>query len=570
MSEGAVLPSALRGRYRHLLLVALVGIGGLFLLHRQEILSGFKMVIGEPGDDRLNDWTLEHGYRWLRGDHDHADFWSPAYFYPEPNVAAYTESLLGLQPIYAAARLAGLAPETACAVLALTLAALNFAAFYLLARRFFGFSIGAATAGAFLFAFSSPRAVVLNHLQMAAGFIEVAAVAALIAIFERRSAGRAWIALFWGSCVWQLYAGVYHTWIFLLLLALTAAIALAREERRARLWAGLRRDPTAWVTGALVAALAALPWAFHYLAAARRLGGHSLGEVLLLLPRPGSWLNLGPGSLLYGGLSESLLGAQVPYEWVHRLGLGFVTWALVLWGAGLAVRLRIEPLRWMVVAFGLAVLLAMRWPGGWSLWRAVYEVVPGATAIRAVGRLAVVGLLPLALCLALAWQRLEDSRRWRAWLLPLAALVVLEQVQTPETYRRGPVRATVARLAQRIPPDCAVFFYSSDDPGAMPHHVHLEAMWASMATGIPTINGYSGGAPPDWPLQDAVIRAPEGEPALRDALRRWIAARQIREPVCWIRWDGMRDHPAEVERLPGMAAVAGPVTGFTVAGGERR
>ena len=535
----------------------MVGVGGLFLLHRQEILSGFEVVIGEPGDDRLNNWVLEHGYRWLRGDRAHADYWSPPFFHPEPNVAAYTEVLLGLQPVYAAARLAGLEPQKAFAVLALALSTLNFAAFYLLAKRFGGFGIGASTAGAFLFAFSSPRAVGLNHLQMTAGFFGVAAFAALVAIFAERRGGRGWIALFWLSCLLQLYAGVYHAWFLGFLVALGAGIALTQEHGRERLLAELRREPFAWAGGALVVAVAAWPLAAHYLAAAKLVGARPLAVVLQLLPRPESWLNLGPGSLLYGSLTDRFWGPALPFEWTHRLGLGFLTWALVFWGAALALRRREGPLRLLVLAFGLAVLLATRWPGDGSLWRGVYELVPGATAIRAVGRLAVVGLLPLALCLALAWRRLEESRRFRAWLVPIAALVVLEQVQTPETYHRQPVRETTMGLAQRIPPDCSAFFYSSSNPEELPHHVHLDAMWAAMETGVPTINGYSGGAPPQWRLKEAVEQVSNGGADLREGLRWWITTRRIPEAVCWIRWNGDRDHPAAVERLQGRPIAPG-------------
>ncbi len=299
-------------------------------------------------------------------------------------------------------------------MLALALSTLNFAAFYLLAKRFGGFGIGASTAGAFLFAFSSPRAVGLNHLQMTAGFFGVAAFAALVAIFAERRGGRGWIALFWLSCLLQLYAGVYHAWFLGFLVALAAAIALTQEHARERLLAELRREPFAWAGGALVVAVAAWPLAAHYLAAAKLVGARPLAVVLQLLPRPESWLNLGPGSLLYGSLTDRFWGPALPFEWTHRLGLGFLTWALVFWGAALALRRREGPLRLLVLAFGLAVLLATRWPGDGSLWRGVYELVPGATAIRAVGRLAVVGLLLLALCLALAWRRLEESRRFRA------------------------------------------------------------------------------------------------------------------------------------------------------------
>ena len=58
-----------------------------------------------------------------------------------------------------------------------------------------------------------------------------------------------------------------------------------------------------------------------------------------------------------------------------------------------------------------------------------------------------------------------------------------------------------------------------------PAVMHLDAAWAALASGVPTVNGYSGAAPPAWePLHDGRIRTPAEAAALEAALAEWLEA----------------------------------------------
>lgn len=531
------------------LVLSLALVAGLFLQYLPEIRSGLSVAGGAPGDDQLCNWILEHDFRWLRGDRAHARLWSPPQFFPEANVAAYSEILLGIAPLYSGLRLVGFDRVRAFAGLLLLLAAMNFISFFLLSNRLLGFPFGASIAGAFLFAFSGPRSAQLNHMQVIAGFFVVSCVASLIAAFEHRRGNRWWIASFWLSLVLQAYAGVYISWFFGVLLAIATGVALLRGASRARLLGVLRRDRRLWIAGAVLTAVALCPLAIHYGAAAHLLGGRSYEEVRPLLPRWESWLHSGPGNLLYGKHLGRYLAQRLPAEWEHRLGLGAATWAFVVAGGVVAIRRRIEPTRTLLLVFAVALVVAMCWPGGYSLWRFVHDLIPGASAIRAVTRIAIVGLLPLALCAAVAWQRLAASRRGRFLLIPVAAVLVLEQVQFGARYSVDAFAARTSELARRIPGDCPTFYYSSTNPRASHIQVHLEAMWAGLERDIPTLNGYTGNLPPGWLLNDAVERTSAHPHALRVAQAAWMERKQMSTPVCWIRWDGELDHSARVERV---------------------
>ena len=81
---------------------------------------------GDPADNRLNNYILEHGYRCLTG--HSADFWNAPIYYLAPGVTAWSDAHLGMLPSYAAMRAVGLSPERAFQGHFILCFVLNFAA----------------------------------------------------------------------------------------------------------------------------------------------------------------------------------------------------------------------------------------------------------------------------------------------------------------------------------------------------------------------------------------------------------------------------------------------------------
>ena len=82
-------------------------------------------------------------------------------------------------------------------------------------------------------------------------------------------------------------------------------------------------------------------------------------------------------------------------------------------------------------------------------------------------------------------------------------------------------------------------------------------MWAALATGVPTIDGYSGGAPPDYPMPVVDVDNPPDRRATADALATWTRSRGL-DPaaVAWI--EASADGPTRVVRLAAAAAAEAP------------
>lgn len=506
---------------------ALFGVFGTVMAFHPIILSGFARMEADPGDARHLNYVLEHGFRWVLSRPGHTELWSPPIFFPEKNTAAYSETLLGVLPFYAPWRIVGMQPDTSFQCWTLTISLLNFAACYLLLARFLGLRPLGASLGAFLFSFGSPRVVQSGHHQLIAQFFTITAVIALIALFCPAAREKPpprplfWIGLFFASLVAQVYAGFYLAWLFAFGLCVAGIVSLLVGDIRGRLIWLVSRHGLAIAVCAVIAALAVAPMALRYLETASSLGYRGFEDTEWFLPPAKAWFNVGPYSWLYGGLSRGRLFSEMSFEWEKRLGVGLVTTLVAAYGL---VRERSRPGARLLLGSAIAlVVLTTRFPGGLALWRILFNVFPGANAIRAVGRIGILMLLPASIGVAYAFDRISRAVA-KAVVLSLAVIVVLEQGQTMPSYEKEAPRRDVATVVRLIPRGCEAFFVIVPVGQKPQLEAHLDGMWAGIETGLPTVNGYSSNLPPGWKdsLLDNRFYGPDDQKRLRMALRSWL------------------------------------------------
>ena len=240
-----------------------LGLVGLVFAPHPMLLSRLELVQGYSVDARLNNHILEHGYRALRPGPSPETLWTPLSFFPVPNTAVYSETLLGAAPPYWVLRALGAEPDTAFQLWMLVVSALDFALAYLLLHRSLGRGPAASAAGAFLFAFASPRLaqVGIGHPQFLCQFWSVAAVMALVRAVreeDREEARRVPLAIpaFCACATGQIYACVYLGWLFLFTLGVASLWALAFEGSRRPLLAVVRRRWGVLLASAALSAVA--------------------------------------------------------------------------------------------------------------------------------------------------------------------------------------------------------------------------------------------------------------------------------------------------------------------------
>lgn len=511
----------------------------LGLAHHLLLFSGLRVVHGDEGDARFVHYVLEHGWRWLSGDALHRSFWDPPFFHPTRNAAAYSEVLLGVAPPYWLWRALGLDPSTAYPLWLCSVTALNFGAMYLLLRTAFGATPLAASAGAMLFAAGASRINQLNHPQLTAHFWSIAAIGALVAAFRSRGTNRAalWIGVAACSCVAQLYGGFYWGWFLGFFLLVAVAVAVVTPSLRRELKALVFAHPAALGISATVAAACLFPLASHYLAAARETGFRSYEDSLGMIPQLQSWFHMGDASWLYGWTARWSVFQKLPVEGEQRVGLGLLTTTVMVTACW--QHRRLTPARVVSVVGVVVVLLATLYRFKISPWELVFHTVPGANAIRAVSRVGIWLLLPAAIGLALALDRLRlRGRNWAA--VALGALCLLEQGLRQGGFDAQAAAADVARIAGEVR-GCKSFFYSPEHPSTPEWKYQLDAMWASLQAGVPTVNGYSGKVPPGWELEDPVVRDDASARRISAALERWMRARGLAPAeVCRVRYQAPR------------------------------
>lgn len=488
-----------------------VGLFGLAATFHPTLTSGFARMQPEAGDAVLNNYFLEHTYRWAF-DRDYPySFWSPGFYYPTPYTFTYSETLVGTAPLYWALRV-GLSESVACQVWGLLLFALNYGAMAVV-LRWSGANTWLTAAGAYAFAYGLVRVSHLTHQQLMPQFMSPFAVWYAWAVVRDPTARR-W-ALLVGLTAWQVLASLHLGWFLGLGLGIFAAWALAVEAGcRARVWSFARTRPVATVVPVLLAGLVVGGYArtFYKAAPERREYWQAAGYG----PYIDGWFVAQPGSLW----ADRLTPRPVENFSEKQLFQGVGVYAVMAVGGGYALRRRFEGRGLTLCGVGTAltlVLLVTKWGGDVSLWYVVHSVVPGANAFRAVGRLAFVVYLFGLIGGAVGFQAFVQSRvvsvGRRRWIYGgLLALVVAEQlVPKPDNFVKadegyGPAETLVEPMRGA---DAAYVVFD----GSMPdYRHHVAAMWGGMWARVPTINGYSGTQPKGFP-------AYEDRPGIDDLVR---------------------------------------------------
>ncbi|HSP81190.1 MAG TPA: hypothetical protein VLQ93_21905, partial [Myxococcaceae bacterium] len=463
-------------------------------------------------------------------------FWDMPMFHPARNTGAYSEVMLGVGPLYWPWRALGVPADTAYQLWLLGVTSLNFLVALWLLRAGFGVGRVPAVVGAVLFAAGASRLNQANHPQLLPQFYCLLAVLALL-VLGREETGRrrgvVWAGVFVLACVAQLYGGFYWGWFLGFFLLLALLVALGFRDTRAALVRGLRVHGPALVVFGGLGVVALVPLARHSLEAVQEVGLRRYEELGSMIPRFLSWFHLGADSWLYGWTAGLSAFRRIPVEGEHRVGLGLVTAgvaAVALW------RARGRPgVRLLLGVTVLTLLLSTRYRGGFEPWWLVFQTVPGAGAVRAVSRVGVWLLLPASLGLALFLERLERGGRRMAALV-VGGVCLLEQGVSGMRFEPRESRADVEALVVRVEPGCASFLYTPAG-GEFPSWKYQgDAIWAALEAGVPTVNGYSGNAPPSWRLEPILLAEPGAPGRLEAALRDWERARGLAPgAICRIR-----------------------------------
>jgi hypothetical protein len=181
-------------------------------------------------------------------------------------------------------------------------------------------------------------------------------------------------------------------------------------------------------------------------------------------------------------------------------------------------------------------------------WLFLYKYVPGVPAMMFVSRGGLLLLVVWGLGIAYALDAVSRSHR-PSLALALGAIVLLEQGVTTDSFDKAENRARISNLAARIGGEVETFYYTPHDAPRRWPTAHLDAMWAGLEHGTPTINGYSGSTPIKWRgLEDSTVNDMEDVLRLEAALEEWRRGpgRSV-GPVIWLDGSQHRTVPSAAE-----------------------
>lgn len=462
-----------------------------------------RAVPGDMGDARFNLIILEHLYRWSTG--LDKSLWSPEFFYPYAGALSFSDNHFGTCAAYIIPRLLGLDPERAFITWYSLSAPLNYFACYFALRKL-SLRPSASSVGAVIFAFALCASAQYGHAQLGYRFATPLAIASLMRFQDSSNSNE--LLKFFALLSLQFLCSIYIGY-FLSLLAATLIISSylvpsktsPQKPFHASLLISLRKavigNDYVLLVGILgctaLLGLLFVPYIYYsHLYGFRRYPG----EIFDMLPRLSSYL-LSDGSLIWHDLSAKF---SVPMRWEHQMFFGASAIALAI--VGLVASPTISSKRF-ACAFFLLILLTLNIHNH-SLYRLLIHL-PLSNAIRAVSRICLVMLFPIAVLAATGFERLVtgQSKNLAGYLTfaiggGLLAFMICEYA----TYSSGSVPIRIMQddwqtLASEAPvhlPTDAIL-YVPDRFDELPGFNEINGMRLGQLLNRPTLNGYSGVAP---------------------------------------------------------------------------
>jgi hypothetical protein len=498
---------------------AIVGLVASGLCFGEFVVSRGDLIAGDFGDARLSIALLEHWHNVYRG----LDDWlSPPYFFPVKHVLAYSATFFLQSLPYSALRLVGCDPYVASELTLWLLSLVGYASMIGLLRRL-GVRRGFAVLGALLFTFSN-----LLHSRVLPQAYTVMLVPLFLFCLMKgaRGAGRTASAPAWFSAAGALFSLIlfsdfYTGWFLIFFGAIAAAIALLLQRRVASdllAFAGSNWRSILYL-GA-VAALALVPFIITYGPAIASGQARSYAEVTRNAMTFGDLFNVGTRNVAWGWLMGRLDPRFSNVGWDYGLPPGlliaFAASCVLLYSGDQRLARRRRELRAVLLAATAASVLVAwallcRTQSG-SLWYLVWRIVPGAGAIRLTFRfqyqLSLAVVVVVIAALSAAWDRSTTHAAWSseprrrvalAAIVAASAWLAIEEVNLTRTH--GIHRQEeLARLASIPSPGlrCHSFSIQQSSPGwpTNPIALQIDAMLIAERLTLPTVNGYSGFAPP--------------------------------------------------------------------------
>ena len=468
-------------------------------------------IPGSLGDSRMIWYVLEHFYVWIS--EREISFWDAPFFYPYPMTTAFSDSLLGSAPLYALFRSVGINKYFSYQIWLILGFVLNYfiAAFILVKCSIKPLAAGA---GAFFFAFGMPIFAQEYHLQLLYRFL-VPVAGYLLWRFSLKPR-LVLLPLLFFAVVWQFYIAIY-TGLFLvfMIFVMICLIPLFSEEKAGRnifrFWknaltlsfrnATMRARVLNSVGVAISLLLLVLLFIPYY--QVTRIYGFSkpVEYVITMIPRIESFF-LADESQIWN--TEKWVSLSTNHRQEHQLFPGLAVYLLII--IGLLWNFRHTNKRFALInlsTVGVLILLTT-YNNGFSVYQYLLKI-PGLSSIRAVSRIHLVSMWPVAVFIATVLDGLLRKKvqhvNFRVIPLMIIGFMLLESLYFDHhTYTKAQAEHRLSILYEQIETnelkikDDSIL-YVGEVQGDEAYLTDVDGMWLGLELRIPTLNGMTSNFP---------------------------------------------------------------------------
>lgn len=462
---------------------------------------------GDLGDGRLNLYFLEHGFQYICG--NVKSYWNAPFMYPEPNVIAYSDNLLGTLPFYAAFRFMGMELYTAYQCWYILLSALNYGCAFLLFKHLFK-NPWAAALGAFVFAFSLSMFSQMSHAQTFARF--PIPLAFLMALKYSETIKVKYFIYALLILVYQIYCGIYLGFLLAIPLGIFLFIALLRNTIQNAESILNVKHLVGLVSGCALALLTLFPLLYPYTQRKIDPDPSHYQSILHSIPEIQSYFISHPGTLFWNFLSNKPNGMEA--WWDHQLFVGFIALiCMAITPLVLAYQFAQQSQNRekiiatvMLIATGLITGLIFLKFNQHTLYTWIYYL-PGFSAMRSLTRIINIEILFFALSVSyIATQLLKKKVKTNFFIFSILVLIlVCDNYVSADSVQREKIAAAEKRTLAIAPhykkiPMNSVVSYEPDSMDAPIYAYQIDAMLLSQQFGMRTINAYTATSPTEFSM----------------------------------------------------------------------
>lgn len=465
---------------------------------------------GDFVDSRFNNYILEHDFRWVTSQDD--SLLNAPFFYPFPLTLAFSDNHLGSMPFYVIFRFLGLNRESAFQAWYMFGLLLNFiSVVYVLSKL--KLKTMAVWVGAIFFTFGLPALAQESHAQLTFRFGIPLASYSLWQFSQTKRLRQLVAMVFW--IVWQFYISIYLGF-FLSLLILVLVLCLPFSQARSfpiilRFWPeSIRKSwhsSKLWIRVMSLCVITLLiitliflfrPYILTLQLYHENTFSRDWTKVSQMLPQIQSYF-ISDRSILWKHISAELLNNN-NVRWEHQLFVGVSVFTMLI--TGLCWRFQ-SPNRKMAFLFisavGVLIVLTLNIKG-FSFYKLLWHL-PGVNSIRAVSRIILAMMWPIALFISITTDALLRTPR-KTYTIPFILLFLGFLVGESVLYNHDSISKAEADLRLQkvreqiptvLPKEPVLFVYNPKGyPGDL---TNLDAMLVAQELGWPVINGYSGNSP---------------------------------------------------------------------------